>query len=153
MKAIGSATTGSSEAILLGGLAMKKRWQAARKAAGKSIHEPGPNIVLGAEAHCSLEKFTRYFDVEARLVPVTEESGYVMDPHEALKHVDENTIGICQFPSLGPTLTSRCADYASLRLALQTSLCVSNTGAEARRCPAHPSVAHVTDGLDLHRPL
>jgi hypothetical protein len=58
MKAIGSATTGSSEAILLGGLAMKKRWQAARKAAGKSIHEPGPNIVLGAEAHCSLEKFT-----------------------------------------------------------------------------------------------
>lgn len=94
MKAIGSATTGSSEAILLGGLAMKKRWQAARKAAGKSVHEPGPNIILGAEAHCSLEKFTRYFDVEARLVPITEESGYVMDPHEALKRVDENTIGI-----------------------------------------------------------
>jgi glutamate decarboxylase len=62
-KAIGAATTGSSEAILLGGLALKKRWQAKRKAEGKSIHEPGPNIVLGAEAHCSLEKFTRYFDV------------------------------------------------------------------------------------------
>jgi len=40
-QAIGTATTGSSEAIQLGGLAMKKIWQAKRKAAGKSIHEPG----------------------------------------------------------------------------------------------------------------
>lgn len=54
----------SSEAIMLGGLALKKRWQAARKAAGKSIHEPGPNIVFGANAQVALEKFARYFDVE-----------------------------------------------------------------------------------------
>jgi hypothetical protein len=27
-------------------------------------------------------------------VPITVDSGYVMDPHEALKRVDENTIGI-----------------------------------------------------------
>jgi len=40
-QAIGTATTGSSEAIMLGGLAMKKLWQQRRKAAGKSIHEPG----------------------------------------------------------------------------------------------------------------
>lgn len=40
-QAIGTATTGSSEAIQLGGLAMKKLWQQRRKAAGKSIHEPG----------------------------------------------------------------------------------------------------------------
>jgi glutamate decarboxylase len=46
-KALGTATTGSSEAIMLGGLALKKRWQAKMKAAGKSIHEPGPNIVMG----------------------------------------------------------------------------------------------------------
>lgn len=45
--AIGTATTGSSEAIQLGGLAMKRLWQERRKAAGKSIHEPGPNIVMG----------------------------------------------------------------------------------------------------------
>jgi glutamate decarboxylase len=45
--AIGTATTGSSEAIQLGGLAMKRIWQEKRKAAGKSIHEPGPNIVMG----------------------------------------------------------------------------------------------------------
>ncbi|KAF7965128.1 hypothetical protein HWV62_45529, partial [Athelia sp. TMB] len=43
-QAIGTATTGSSEAIQLGGLAMKRIWQEKRKAAGKSIHEPGPNI-------------------------------------------------------------------------------------------------------------
>lgn len=52
---------------MLGGLALKKRWQEARKAAGKSIHEPGPNIVFGANAQVALEKFARYFDVEVRL--------------------------------------------------------------------------------------
>ena len=71
--AMGTATTGSSEAIMLGGLALKKRWQAKRKEAGKSMHEPGPNIVMGAEAQVALEKFARYFDVECRLVPVTKE--------------------------------------------------------------------------------
>lgn len=40
-QAVGTATTGSSEAAQLGGLAMKKLWQERRKAAGKSIHEPG----------------------------------------------------------------------------------------------------------------
>jgi glutamate decarboxylase len=40
--ALGTATTGSSEAIMLGGLAMKKIWQAKMKAAGKNMHEPGP---------------------------------------------------------------------------------------------------------------
>jgi glutamate/tyrosine decarboxylase-like PLP-dependent enzyme len=52
---------------MLGGLALKKRWQAARKAAGKSIHEPGPNIVFGANAQVALEKFARYFDVEVSM--------------------------------------------------------------------------------------
>lgn len=45
---VGTATTGSSEAIQLGGLAMKKIWQNKRKAAGKSMYEPGPNIVMGS---------------------------------------------------------------------------------------------------------
>lgn len=40
-QAIGTATTGSSEGIQLGGLAMKKAWQERRKAAGKNIYEPG----------------------------------------------------------------------------------------------------------------
>ncbi|KNZ55332.1 glutamate decarboxylase [Puccinia sorghi] len=98
-----TATTGSSEAIQLGGLAMKKIWQAKRKAAGKSIHEPGPNIVMGANAQVALEKFARYFDVEARLVPVSEETNYCMDPKKAMEYVDENTIGV--FVILGSTYT------------------------------------------------
>ncbi|PPQ68971.1 hypothetical protein CVT24_000360 [Panaeolus cyanescens] len=91
---IGTATTGSSEAIQLGGLAMKRVWQAKRKAAGKSIHEPGPNIVMGANAQVALEKFARYFEVECRLVPVDESTCYRMDAARAMEYVDENTIGI-----------------------------------------------------------
>ena len=70
---MGTATTGSSEAIMLGGLALKRRWQEKMKKAGKDIHKPGPNIVMGAEAQVALEKFARYFEVECRLVPVTPE--------------------------------------------------------------------------------
>jgi len=40
----------------------------------------------------STEKFARYFDVEARLVPV-EDGQWVMHPDRALEMVDENTIG------------------------------------------------------------
>lgn len=101
--AIGTATTGSSEAIQLGGLAMKKMWQERRKAAGKSIHEPGPNIVMGANAQVALEKFARYFDVECRLVPVSDDSKYRLDAKKAMDFVDENTIGV--FVILGSTYT------------------------------------------------
>ncbi|KAF5331067.1 hypothetical protein D9619_005931 [Psilocybe cf. subviscida] len=101
--AIGTATTGSSEAIQLGGLAMKKMWQERRRAAGKSIHEPGPNIVMGANAQVALEKFARYFDVECRLVPVSVESKYRLDAKKAMDFVDENTIGV--FVILGSTYT------------------------------------------------
>ncbi|KAI0807243.1 glutamate decarboxylase [Fomes fomentarius] len=102
-QAIGTATTGSSEAIQLGGLAMKRIWQEKRKAAGKCIHEPGPNIVMGANAQVALEKFARYFDVEARLVPISEESKYRLDAKRAMEYVDENTIGI--YVILGSTYT------------------------------------------------
>jgi glutamate decarboxylase len=101
--AVGTATTGSSEAIQLGGLAMKRIWQEKRKAAGKSIHEPGPNIVMGANAQVALEKFARYFDVEMRLVPVSVESHYRLDPKKAMESVDENTIGV--YVILGSTYT------------------------------------------------
>ncbi|PPQ81458.1 hypothetical protein CVT26_007483 [Gymnopilus dilepis] len=100
-KVIGTATAGSSEAIMLGGLALKKRWQEARKAAGKDYFHP--NIVFGANAQVALEKFARYFDVETRLVPVTAEDGFIMNPHNALKYIDENTIGVMVI--LGSTYT------------------------------------------------
>ncbi|GMK56816.1 hypothetical protein CspeluHIS016_0306560 [Cutaneotrichosporon spelunceum] len=108
----GTACTGSSEAIMLGGLAMKRRWQARMKAAGKDIHNPGPNIVMGAEAQVALEKFASYFEVEARLVPVTAKSNYVMDPKDAMGYVDENTIGV--FVILGSTYTGAFEDVKGM---------------------------------------
>jgi glutamate decarboxylase len=101
--AIGTATTGSSEAIQLGGLAMKRLWQQKRKDKRLSIHEPGPNIVMGANAQVALEKFARYFDVECRLVPISKESHYRLDPKKAMQYIDENTIGV--FVILGSTYT------------------------------------------------
>ncbi|KAI1417286.1 glutamate decarboxylase [Hypoxylon sp. FL1857] len=99
--AVGSATTGSSEAIHLGGLAMKRRWQEARKA--KGLDTSKPNIIMGANAQVALEKFARYFDVEARILPVSKESKYRLDPELVRKNVDENTIGV--FVIMGSTYT------------------------------------------------
>ncbi|KAI1141120.1 glutamate decarboxylase [Hypoxylon sp. FL0543] len=99
--AVGSATTGSSEAIHLGGLAMKRRWQEARKA--KGLDTSKPNIIMGANAQVALEKFARYFDVEARILPVSKESNYRLDPDLVRKNVDENTIGV--FVIMGSTYT------------------------------------------------
>ncbi|KAM7209619.1 pyridoxal phosphate-dependent transferase [Naviculisporaceae sp. PSN 640] len=100
-KAIGSATVGSSEAIHLGGLAMKRRWQEKRKAAGKDTSKP--NIIMGANAQVALLKFARYFDVEGRILPVSEKSHHGLDPDLVKENIDENTIGI--FVILGSTYT------------------------------------------------
>ncbi|GAA5902753.1 hypothetical protein JCM6882_004057 [Rhodosporidiobolus microsporus] len=110
--ATGTATTGSSEAIQLAGMAMKRRWQARRKAEGKSIHEPGPNIVMGSEAQVALEKFANYWECDARMVPVDASTKYVMSPQRALEQVDENTIGI--FVILGSTYTGTYEDVGEM---------------------------------------
>ncbi|KAK9456757.1 pyridoxal phosphate-dependent transferase [Dipodascopsis uninucleata] len=99
--AIGSATTGSSEAIHLGGLAMKRAWVERRQAAGKDSSKP--NIIMGANAQVALEKFARYFDVEARLVPVSQQSNHALDVTKLPDLLDENTIGV--FVILGSTYT------------------------------------------------
>lgn len=44
--AVGVGTVGSSEAIMLAGLAFKRKWQNKRKAEGKPFDKP--NIVTGA---------------------------------------------------------------------------------------------------------
>ncbi len=90
-EAPGCSTTGSSEAAMLGALAMKRRWQDARKAAGKSIDRP--NIVMGINVQVCWEKFARYWDVEARLVPM-EGDRFHLSAREAVALCDENTIGV-----------------------------------------------------------
>ncbi|MGZ7169587.1 MAG: pyridoxal-dependent decarboxylase, partial [Halobacteriota archaeon] len=63
-ESIGTATIGSSEAIMLGLLAHKWSWRNRRRAEGKPCDNP--NIVMGADVHTVWEKFARYFDVELK---------------------------------------------------------------------------------------
>lgn len=96
---LGCSTTGSSEAAMLGGLAMKWAWRNKRKAAGQSTDKP--NLICGPVQIC-WHKFARYFDVELREIPM-ENGRLIMSPEEVVKRVDENTIGVV--PTLGVTFT------------------------------------------------
>jgi glutamate decarboxylase len=88
---VGCSTIGSSEAAMLGGLALQRRWRARRRAAGQTTE--APNLVMGANVQVCWEKFCRYFDVEPRLVPLSATRRH-LTPAEAVKHCDENTIGV-----------------------------------------------------------
>jgi glutamate decarboxylase len=87
----GTSTTGSSEAAMLGGLALKWRWRERMKAAGKPTDRP--NLVLGINVQVCWDKFCRYWDVEPRLVPM-EGDRFHLNAEEAVAHCDENTIGV-----------------------------------------------------------
>ena len=99
---VGTATIGSSEAIMLGLLAHKWAWINKRKAAGKPFDKP--NIVFGADVHVCWEKFARYFDVEARMIPM-EPGRYVIGAEEVEGQIDENTI--CVGAIVGTTFTGQ----------------------------------------------
>jgi glutamate decarboxylase len=90
-EATGCSTTGSSEAAMLGGLALKRRWQRSRRAAGKPADRP--NLVMGINVQVCWEKFANYWDVEMRLVPMERER-FHLSAEEAVKLCDENTIGV-----------------------------------------------------------
>ena len=107
--AVGVGTVGSSEAIMLAGLAFKRKWQQKRKSEGKPYDKP--NIVTGANVQVCWEKFARYFEVELEEVKLRE-GYYVMDPVKAVEMVDENTI--CVAAILGSTLTGEFEDVKLL---------------------------------------
>ena len=96
---IGCSTTGSSEAAMLGGMAMKWRWREKMKALGKPTDKP--NLICGPVQIC-WHKFARYWDVELREIPM-ENDRLIMTPEEVIKRCDENTIGVV--PTLGVTFT------------------------------------------------
>jgi glutamate decarboxylase len=96
---LGTSTTGSSEAAMLGGMALLWNWRARQRAAGKPIDKP--NLITGPVQVC-WHKFTRYWDVEHREIPM-EGDRLIMNAEEVLKLVDENTIGVV--PTLGVTFT------------------------------------------------
>ena len=98
---LGTSTTGSSEAAMLGGMALLWKWRARQRAAGKPTDRP--NLVTGPVQIC-WHKFVRYWDVEIREIPM-EGDRLIMTADEAVNRVDENTIGVV--PTLGVTFTGQ----------------------------------------------
>jgi glutamate decarboxylase len=105
----GTACAGSSEAVMLGALAMKWRWKAARRATGKPIDRP--NLLYGADVHVVWDKFCRYFEVEPRQVPLPR-GRYTVGAAELAPRIDENTIGVVGV--VGTTFTGDCDDVAGI---------------------------------------
>jgi len=96
---VGCSTTGSSEAAMLGGMAMKWRGRDQRKAQGKATDKP--NMICGPVQIC-WHKFAKYWDIELREVPMHGER-LILNAEEVIKRCDENTIGVV--PTLGVTFT------------------------------------------------
>ncbi len=107
--AVGTSCVGSSEAIMLAVLAMKRRWRRKREAEGKPYDKP--NIIMSSAVQVCWEKATRYFEIDEKLIYCTPER-HVIDPEEVISQVDENTIGICCI--LGTTYTGEYEDVKAV---------------------------------------
>jgi glutamate decarboxylase len=107
--ATGCSTTGSSEACMLAGMALKRRWAARPGSTGT------PNLVMGANVQVCWEKFCRYWDVEPRIVPMDGDR-FHLDAATAVAAVDENTIGVVAI--LGSTFDGSYEPVAEIAAAL-----------------------------------
>jgi glutamate decarboxylase len=112
LNTLGCSTTGSSEAAMLGGLALKWNWRKKRLRQGSPVGQP--NLVCGP-VHVCWQQFARYFDVELRQIPC-ERNRLLMSPEEAIKRCDENTIGVV--PTLGVTYTLQFEPVHAIAVAL-----------------------------------
>ncbi|GAA1542986.1 glutamate decarboxylase [Microbacterium ginsengiterrae] len=106
---IGTSTIGSSEACMLGGLALKRLWQEKRRAEGKSTDKP--NLIMSAAVQVVWEKFCNYWDVEPRYIPVNKDH-LILDGYNLEDYVDENTIGVVSI--LGQTFTGLYDDAIAI---------------------------------------
>ena len=111
---VGCSTTGSSEAAMLAGLALKWRWRQRRRAAGLSVDTP--NLVMGINVQVCWEKFCRYWDVEPRYVPMEGERRH-LTAETAIPLCDENTIGVVAV--LGSTQDGSYEPVAAIAAALE----------------------------------
>ncbi|MGL4805906.1 MAG: glutamate decarboxylase, partial [Bacteroidales bacterium] len=110
----GAPAIGSSEACMLGGVAAWIRWRKRRQAEGKPFDKP--NFVISSAFQVVWEKFAQLWQIEMRTVPITLEKT-TLDPEEALKMCDENTI--CVVPIMGVTWTGLNDDVEALDKALE----------------------------------
>jgi glutamate decarboxylase len=111
--ATGTSTTGSSEAAMLGGMALLWRWRSRRRAEGKPTDRP--NLVAGINVQVCWEKFCRYWDVEPRLAPMQGDRRHLDGAH-AVGLCDENTIGVVAI--LGSTFDGSYEPVAEIAAAL-----------------------------------
>jgi glutamate decarboxylase len=142
-RAVGCSTTGSSEAAMLAGMALKWRWRDRRTAAGADTSRP--NLVMGINVQVCWEKFCRYWDVEPRYVPM-EPGRYHLTADQAVALCDENTIGVVAV--LGSTQDGSYEPVAEIVSALE-SLATSG-GADV---PVHVDAASggfIAPFLDPH---
>ncbi|MDD3155215.1 MAG: glutamate decarboxylase [Victivallaceae bacterium] len=109
---MGCSTTGSSEAAMLGGLAMKWRWRERMQKLGKPFGKP--NLITGPVQIC-WHKFARYWDIEIREIPM-ERDHYISTPEKVIALCDENTIGVVA--TLGTTFTLQYEPVAAIAAAL-----------------------------------
>ncbi|GAA1428219.1 glutamate decarboxylase [Streptomyces thermospinosisporus] len=112
--AVGCSTTGSSEACMLAGMALKRRW-ALRNADRYPSKDARPNLVMGINVQVCWEKFCTFWEVEARQVPMEGER-FHLDPQAAAELCDENTIGVVGI--LGSTFDGSYEPIAELCAAL-----------------------------------
>ena len=110
---VGTSAIGSSEAVMLAGMALKWNWRAKMEAQGKSVGKP--NLIMGSNVQVVWEKFCRYWEVEPRYVPM-EKDRYVIEEAAVLERIDENTIGVVAI--LGTTYTGEFEPIESLHEAL-----------------------------------
>ena len=113
--AIGTSTVGSSEAVMLAGLAMSWRWREKVGSGEDGWRSRRPNLVMGSNVQVVWEKFCRYFDVEPVYLPM-EEGRYIITPEQVLAAVDEDTIGVVAI--LGTTYTGELEPIAEICAAL-----------------------------------
>jgi glutamate decarboxylase len=112
-RATGTSTTGSSEAAMLGGMALLWRWRARARAAGRPVDRP--NLVMGINVQVCWEKFCRYWDVEPRFAPMEGDRRHLTGP-QAAELCDENTIGVVAI--LGSTFDGSYEPVAEISRAL-----------------------------------
>ncbi|MFI8368723.1 glutamate decarboxylase [Streptomyces sp. NPDC085466] len=111
--AVGCSTTGSSEACMLAGMALKRRW--AQRNADRYPATARPNLVMGVNVQVCWEKFCTFWEVEPRLVPM-EGDRYHLDAVSAAALCDENTIGVVAV--LGSTFDGSYEPVADICAAL-----------------------------------
>lgn len=108
---LGTSTVGSSEACMLGGMAMKFRWRNNAKAHGLDVNARRPNLVISSGYQVCWEKFCVYWDIEMRTVPM-DAAHLSLNLDTVMDEVDEYTIGIVGI--MGITYTGKYDDLAGL---------------------------------------